>query len=196
MKYTQVPTDTFDNIQLNAGVLLSEFDPTAATVDRSKIIAATSGGVQFTATPTYSDYGEDIDNMPTNTKELKRLDYWEAKLSGTGITVDAEFTKMMLAAADNTSGHIVPRVDLAQTDFADIWWVGDYSSVNNDGGSGSSAQAGFFAVKVKNALSTGGFQLQSANKGKGQFSFEFTGHYSMSNTDEVPFEIYVQQGTE
>jgi len=195
MKYTQVPTDTFDNIQLNAGVLLSEFDPSTATVDRSKIIAATSGGVQFTATPTYSDYGEDIDNMPTNTKELKRLDYWEAKLSGTGITVDAEFATMLLAAADNTDGHVVPRVDLAQTDFVDIWWVGDYSSVNNDGAAQSGMAAGFFAVKVKNALSTGGFQLQSANKGKGQFSFEFTGHYSMVNTDEVPFEIYVRQGT-
>ena len=194
MKYTQVPTDTFDNIQLNAGVILSEFDPSTAAVDRSKIIVATSGGVSFEAKPTFSDYGEDIDNMPTNTKELKRLDYWEAKLSGTGITLDAEFTKMLLAAADNTDGHVVPRVDLAQTDFADIWWVGDYSSVNNDGKAQSGVKAGYIAIKVSNALSTGGFSLQSANKGKGQVKFEFTGHYTMSSTDAVPFDIYVMQG--
>lgn len=191
MKYTQVPADTFENIQLNAGVLLSEFDPSSATVDRSKIIAATSGGVQFTATPSFSDFGEDIDNMPTNTKELKKLDSWEAKLSGTAVTVNAEFAKTLLAAADNTNGHVTPRVDLAQTDFEDLWWVGDYSDVNEDG---TGSTAGFIAIKVINSLSTGGFSLQSANKGKGQFSFEFTGHYSISNTDLVPFDIYVMQG--
>ena len=37
-------------------------------------------------------YGDDIDNCPKNTKELKKLDSWEAKMSGTFVTVTAELT--------------------------------------------------------------------------------------------------------
>ena len=46
-----------------------------------------------------------------------------------------------------------------------------------------------------NALSTGGFQLQTADKEKGTFSFEYTAHYSMSAQDTVPFEVYVSPAT-
>ena len=44
-----------------------------------------------------------------------------------------------------------------------------------------------------NALSTGGFQIQTGDKTKGQFAFEYTAHYSMKNQDKVPFEIYIKQ---
>ena len=77
MKYTKIPETTFKNLQLNAGVLLSAFNPTSATVADESIIGATTGGINFTATPTFSDYGEDIDNCPKNMKELKKLDSWE-----------------------------------------------------------------------------------------------------------------------
>ncbi|MBQ4505294.1 MAG: hypothetical protein II983_06425, partial [Firmicutes bacterium] len=53
---------------------------------------------------------------------------------------------------------------------------------------------GFIAIHVMNALSTGGFQLKTTDKGKGQFAFEYTGHYSMEEQQKVPFEIYVQAG--
>lgn len=46
-----------------------------------------------------------------------------------------------------------------------------------------------------NALSTGGFQMQTADEAKGQFAFEYTAHYSMSAQDTVPFEIYIKAGT-
>ncbi len=46
-----------------------------------------------------------------------------------------------------------------------------------------------------NGLSTGGFQIQSTDKAKGQFAFEFTGHYSITDADTVPYEIYVKAGS-
>ena len=67
LKYTKIPETTFQKLQLNAGVLLSDFNPETATVANESIIGATTGGVNFTATPTFSDYGEDIDNCPKNT---------------------------------------------------------------------------------------------------------------------------------
>ena len=66
--FTRIPDDTFETLQLNAGILVEEFDP--ATKEFDNIIGATSGGVNFTDTPSFIDFGEDIDNAPKNTKEL------------------------------------------------------------------------------------------------------------------------------
>ena len=89
MKFTQIPQDTFKELVLNAGVLLSAFSPDTAEYDNADIIGATSGGLTFAATPSFSDFGEDIDNCPKNTKELKRLEGWEVKLSGTFASMNA-----------------------------------------------------------------------------------------------------------
>ena len=163
MKYTKIPETTFKNIQLNAGVLLSAFNPESATVANESIIGATTGGVNFTATPTFSDYGEDIDNCPKNMMDLKKLDAWEIK--------------------------ITPRNDLKLTDFTDVWWVGDYSDQNGE------TNGGYVAIHMINALSTGGFAIQSSDNGKGNFAFTYTAHYSMDAQDTFPFEVYVKAGT-
>lgn len=189
MKYTKIPETTFKNIQLNAGVLLSAFNPESATVANESIIGATTGGVNFTATPTFSDYGEDIDNCPKNMKELKKLDAWEISLSGTYVTVDANAVKALVGAADVSGNKITPRNDLKLTDFTDVWWVGDYSDQNGE------TNGGFVAIHMINALSTGGFAIQSSDNGKGNFAFTYTAHYSMSAQDTVPFEVYVKAGT-
>lgn len=193
MKYTKIPTDTFKNLQLNAGVLLKSFDVETQTLAADSIVGATSGGVSFTAVPSRIDFGEDIDNCPKNTKELMRNDTWEAKMSGTFASVTKSLAKTLVGAADLSGSKITPRSDLAAADFFDLWWVGDYSEVNEDGT--STGKAGFIAIHLLNALSTGGFSIQSSDKGKGQFEFEFTGHYSMEDQDKVPFELYVQEGT-
>ena len=188
MKYTKIPETTFQNLQLNAGVLLSTFNPESATVANESIIGATTGGVNFTATPTFSDYGEDIDNCPKNMKELKKLDAWEISMSGTYVTVDANAVKALVGAADVSGNKITPRNDLKLTDFTDVWWVGDYSDQNGE------TNGGFVAIHMMNALSTGGFAIQSSDNGKGNFAFTYTAHYSMSAQSAVPFEVYVKAG--
>ena len=192
-KYTKIAADTFKKLQLNAGMLCTSFTPSTAEVSDENILAATSGGVNFTATPSFTDFGEDIDNCPKNTMELKRLESWEVKLSGTAVTVDTKTAKSFIAMADIAATKVTPRNDLKADDFADLWWVGDYSDVNVDGA--SSVKAGFIAIHMLNALSTGGFQLQTADKEKGTFSFEYTAHYSMATQDTVPFEVYVSPAT-
>ena len=189
MKYTKIPETTFQNLQLNAGVLLSAFNPESATVANESIIGATTGGVNFTATPTFSDYGEDIDNCPKNMMELKKLDSWEISMSGTYVTVDANAVKSLVGAADVSGNKITPRNDVLLSDFTDIWWVGDYSDKNGE------TNGGFAAIHMMNALSTGGFAIQSSDNGKGNFAFTYTAHYSMNAQDTVPFEVYVKAGT-
>ena len=191
MRFNKIPADTFKQLQLNAGIIVKTFTPASGEV--KDIIGATSGGVTFEATPTFSDFGDDIDNCPKNMKELKKIESWEAKMSGTFVTVTAAIAKSLMAASDIDSGdptHIVPRNDLAEEDFSDIWWVGDYSDQNG------ANNGGFLAIKLKNSLSTGGFKIQSTDKAKGTFSFEFTGHYSIDAPETVPYEIYIKAGTE
>lgn len=192
MKFTKIPADTFKNVQMNAGVLLTEFDPKTASLELANIIGATSGGNSFAATPTYKDMGEDIDNCPKNTKELKRLESMDIKMSGTFATVTAESAKMLNAHADidaSDATHIVPRTDIKDEDFTDLWWVGDYSDENGE------QNGGFCAIHMMNALSTGGFKIQSEDKGKGKFAFEFTAHFSIADQTKVPYEVYVKTGT-
>ena len=195
-KFTQIPTDTFKKLQLNAGILASKFDPATGELTASNIIGATTGGVAFEATPSFSDFGEDIDNCPKNTKELKRLDSWEAKMSGSFVTMDTKVATSVIGAASVAGGNqnkVVPRNSVDDADFKDIWWVGDYSDVNEDGS--SAGKAGFIAIKLIGALSTGGFKIQSGDKAKGTFEFEYTGHYSIEDIDVVPFELYIKAGS-
>lgn len=191
--FTKIPTDTFKKLQMNAGILASEFTPATGAIEDTDIIGATSGGVAFAAVPSFTDFGEDIDNCPKNTMELKRLDQWEITVSGSFVTVDTKVAEMMVGLADIDSGDptkVVPRVDInLEKDFRDIWWIGDYSDVN------TGEDAGFLAIHLKNALSSGGFNLQSSDRGKGMFEFEFTGHFSMAAQEDVPFEIYAKAGT-
>lgn len=192
MKYTQIPSNTFQNIMQNAGILLTDFDPATGTYDSEDLIGATTGGLSFSDSPEYTDFGEDIDNCPKNTKELKRLSGRTVVVSGTLVTVDKNATKRLLGASDidgTDATKIVPRVDLKQTDFETIWLVGDYSDVN------TGTNAGFVAIKLKNALSTGGFSLQTTDREKDTFAFEFTAHNSISAQDEEAYEIYVKSGT-
>ena len=190
MKYTQIPATAFQNIQLNAGILVDSFNPATGVI--GNLLGATTGGVQLADAVEYQDFGDDIDNCPKNMLELKKLDKHEVTMSGTFVTISASTAKLLAGAADvdgNDATHIVPRNDLLTTDFKTIWWIGDYSD-NNTGDN-----AGFVAIKMLNALNTGGFQIQSTDRGKGQFAFTFMGHYSMEAQDTVPYEIYVKQGS-
>lgn len=195
-KFTQIPTDTFKKLQLGAGILTTGFNPATGELNASNIIGATSGGVSFEATPSFSDFGEDIDNCPKNTKELKKLDSWEAKMSGSFVTMDTNVATSVIGTAtvaSDDSTKVVPRNSVDAKDFKDIWWVGDYSDINDDGS--SAGKAGFIAIKLIDALSTGGFKIQSGDKAKGTFEFEYTGHYSIEDTDIVPFELYIKAGS-
>ena len=192
MKFTKIPTTTFETLQLNAGILLSSFDPDTATVTAANILGATTGGINFKAVPSFVDFGEDVDNCPKNMMELKHLDSWDITMSGTYLTMNTTLAKSLLAAADvdiTDATMVTPRVDLKTADFANIWWVGDYSDKNG------ATNGGFVAIEMKNALSTGGFQIQTANKEKGQFAFEYTAHFSNAAQETVPCVLYIQNGT-
>lgn len=182
--FTLVSEDAFDELQLDAGVLLSTFDITNPyTVPASaNIIATTTGGINPTCVPSYEDLAEDVDNVPNNMKEFKKLSGWDCGMGFSSIKFNAENIAWSLGASETTTGtgykKIVPRRDLKQADFKDIWWVGD------------KANGGAVAIKLINALSTGGLNIQTTKNGKGTNAITLTGHVSIDAQDTMPMEFY------
>lgn len=218
MRFTKIRPDTFKKIQLNAGILIADTaehylaneDETTsrahvfntledlADATWADLLGATTGGIEFTAEPSFYDYGEDIDNCPQNMKELKRVESWEITMSGSFVAIDPSTAQRMIGSADISHyedeasneklqnekvAKVVPR-DLLQSDFINIWWIGDYSDNNTE------ENGGYIAIHMYNALSTGGFHLQTGNFEKGEFEFEFTAHYEMKKQTRVPFTVY------
>lgn len=180
--FTVIPQNTFNNMQLDAGVLLSTFNPASPSVTDSNIITATTGGITVTCKPTFSDLGSDVDNVPNDMKEFKHLDFWDCSLSTTALGTSPAMIKKALGCADidgTDSTKIIPRATLSQSDFdSSIWWVGD------------KADGGFVAVELKNALSTEGFTLKTTKNGKGQTSITIKGHVSLASQSVVPMVFY------
>lgn len=184
MRFTKIPQNTFEELQINAGILVKDFDVDTGTFDDEDMLTATTGGITISVKPEFEDFGEDIDNCPKNTKELKRITSTEVSISTTALNINEDLLLFMLGAADKDAqtGKITPRADLQQTDFTTIWWIGDLS--NN----------GYIAVKIMNALSTDGFEIKTTDKGKGNVTLTLTGHTSMAAQDVVPAEFYLGEG--
>ena len=180
-KFTKIPQDTFNALQLDAGVILKQFDPAnpAEPADED-ILCATTGGITVNCTPTYSDLGADVDNVPANMMELMHLDGWDCSLTTTSLGTSLEALKWALGSADITaeSNVVKPRKSLKQSDFKSIWWVGDR------------ADGGVVAVKLDNALSTGGMSLKTTKNGKGQTSMTIKGHVSIKDQSTMPMSFY------
>lgn len=189
-KYTKIPEDTFSHLQMNAGILVDGFTPETGEI--GNLMGSTTGGITFNSNPTYTDFGEDIDNCPNNMMELKQLESYDPTMSGTFLGVTPSSVKDLLGSADVDSDdatHIVPRQNLLTSDFKDVWWIGDYSDKN------TGANAGYLAIHLMNALNTAGLQITSAKNEKGQFAFEYHAHYSINDQETVPFEIYCKAGS-
>ena len=183
--FTRISSDAMDALQLDAGVLLSSFDPLNpyVTPTDDQIIATTTGGINPTCEPAYSDFGEDIDNCPDDMMEFKHLDGWNCGMGFTTIKFNEKNTVWALGAADSTTlsngvKKITPRRNVNLSDFKDIWWVGDKTN------------GGAYAVRLKNAISTDGLNIQSSKNGKGTNQVALTGHVSINAQNDMPMEFY------
>lgn len=185
--FTVIPESTFEDLQLDAGVLLKNFNPASPAVVNADIITATTGGINAVCKPTYSDMGEDVDNVPNGMMEFQHNDGWECSISTTALGTSPEMIRMSLGCADidgTDTTKIVPRTDLKQSDFSSsVWWVGD------------KADGGFVAIELKNVLSTEGFSLQTTKNGKGQTSLTLRGHVSIQAQKVVPMVFYSIAGS-
>lgn len=192
---TGLRASTFENLQLNAGMFLANFDYSTATdaatlgallkTEREKtsgsaLIGATRGGGTFVCTPNTRSI--EADGKREEWKGSSVNDGWTIKLTTTLLEINATNLKRSFGTADVTDTEkkhtIKIRSDIKDADYIEsLVWVGDTSK-------------GYVLIAIKNALNTAGATLTWTDKGEGTIPVEFTAHQDGLETDGyAPCEV-------
>lgn len=178
--FNQVTKESIDNIQINAGMILKTFSPSAPSApSAANVVCATTGGITANCTPTFEDFGADIDNCPNNTMEMKKITGWDCTFSFTALDINEETIKLSLGAAASIGNEIQPKAEVIPAHFKTLWFVSE--RVDDK----------IIAISLKNALSTGGFAYKTQKNGKGQLTITLTGHISIEDQETVPMAFYI-----
>lgn len=192
---TGIHNGTFNNLQLNAGAFLRNFDhselSTAAEVkaaiaallennNNDTLLGMTQGGGTFQCTPTMRNIEGDGLRAPFVGGTVN--DGWTVKLTTTVKEITPKNFKDALISADmTTDGNktiITPRTPIKEEDYIPkMTWIGDTS-------------LGFLMIELDNALNTVGATLTFTDKGEGTLPFEFQAHHATAtNQDEAPCRV-------
>lgn len=190
---TALRKETFESLQLNAGITLVDFDYSdittvsglksaiqTAKATANKLLGATRGGGTFTMTREIRQV--DADGTRYRFKGCEIVDSADAYLSETLIEVTPDRIKQVVGNADvATSGEkttVTLRTAIGDSDYlSNVVWIGDTSK-------------GFVLIELYNALNTADFTLTFADKNEGTMNCEFHAHQDdFDDYDEVPCKI-------
>lgn len=186
--------ETFQNLQLNAGIFIKNFDyDTPANADALKtairtaitagtdILGATRGGGTFTATREIRT--PEVDGMRYGFIGADFVDSADAYLSTTLVEVTPSSVKACLGNATSTvdgkKTTITMHTAIQDTDYiGNLCWIGDL------------ADGRLVLIALKNALNTADFTLTFTDKGEGTLAAEFHARQEeVDDYDYAPFEI-------
>ena len=186
--------ETFENLQLNAGIFIKDFDYASyadsdalkegvrsAILAGTNILGATRGGGQFVATREIRS--PEVDGMRYGFKGSDFVDSVDAYLSTTLVEVTIASIKACLGSAvSTTSGKkttIKMKTAIEAADYmTNLCWVGDL------------ADGRLVLICLQNALNTADFNLTFTDKGEGTLAGEFHARQAnVSDYDYAPFEI-------
>ena len=185
----------FDNLQLNAGIFLVNYDYSSITdstalktaiktaiATPSNILGVTRGGGSFTVTR--ETRTPEVDGMRYAFKGADFVDSADAYLSGTLLEVNPANWKLLLGTCDSsTSGKKTTltfhtAVDKSTDYITHLAWVGDIS----DGRC--------VLIELDNAFNTQDFSFTFTDKGEGTYTFEFHARQAdVADYDNAPFRI-------
>lgn len=188
-----IRAEGFNNLQLNAGVFLKNFDYSniadaaalktavaAAVTEGTKLLGFTRGGGSFNVTREMRE--PEVDGRRYSFVGGRFVDSADPYLSTTLLeTTPENFVKALGSATATTTGKktvVKMNTVIQDTDYEDIVWVGDL------------ADGRYVAIKLYNALNTSDFTFTFTDKGEGTYTVEFHAHQSdVQDYDEAPFEI-------
>lgn len=192
---TGLRPETFDNLQLNAGVFIEGFDAMSfadanaledAIIDALEagtgILGATIGGGSFVAEPSIRQIEADGMRYPIIGSTVN--DMWTIRLTGTMKEVTPENFKRVLISCDVDTSKpnvtmLTVRTDIKETDYIPrLCWVGDTSK-------------GFVMIELDNVLNINGASFTFTDRGEGTLPFDFQAHLSdLTKMEHAPFRIY------
>ena len=189
-----IRSDAFNNLQLNAGVFLVNYDYSSITDSTAlktaiatalstpaNILGVTRGGGSFTVTR--ETRTPEVDGMRYPFKGADFVDSVDAYLSGTLLEVVPNNFKLLLGTGDvSTSGKkttITMHTAVRSTDYiSHLCWVGDL------------ADGRAVLIELDNAFNTADFSLTFTDKGEGTMTFEFHARQAAVNDyDNAPFRV-------
>ena len=196
---TALNANTFKNLQLNAGVMIKDYDFTSITdssamktqiagiiagtvTGKGTVIGATRGGGTFTVTR--ETRTPEIDGMRYGFKGSDFVDSMDAYLSTTLVEITPEnFSLLLTTGTATTSGKITTisvATAISDSDYlTNLCWVGDI------------ADGRLVLIELDNALNTADFTLTFTDKGEGTLAAEFHARQaSVEDYDEAPFKVY------
>lgn len=195
---TGLRPETFNNLQLNAGVFLLNFDHSsitnaaaletavlAALEDGTGVLGATIGGGSFECTPTVRQIEADGMRYPFVGSTVN--DMWTVKLSTTLKEITPENFALAFASADvTTSGSkkiVTVRTEIKSSDYKQrLCWIGDTSK-------------GFVLIELTNALNTAGANFAFSDKSEGTIPVTFEGHVSdLASQGNAPCQVIFFEG--
>lgn len=193
---TPLRSETFENLQLNAGIFIKNLDYSSTTdasalktaiasaiTSGTNILGATRGGGTFVVTREIRE--PDIDGRRYSFKGGKFVDSADARLTTTLVEITADNLVLALGSgAATTSGKkttIKLNTGISNSDYiSKITWFGDL------------ADGRMVAITLNNALNTADFSLTFTDKGEGTLPIELHAHQaSVSDYDYAPFEIVI-----
>lgn len=190
-----IRTEAFQNLQLNAGIFLVDFDYSSiddadelktaiasAVSAGTDILGVTRGGGSFTVTKEMRT--PEVDGMRYPFKGSDFVDSTDAYLSATLLEVNPVNFQRLLSSGDvETSGKkttVSMRTAIdPDTDYLDsLVWVGDIS----DGR--------LVLIELDNAINTADFSMTFTDKGEGTMTAEFHARQAdVMDYDEAPFRV-------
>ena len=191
---TALRAETFDNLQLNAGIVLKNLDYSSiasasalksaiasAITAGTTILGATRGGGTFTVTR--ETRTPEIDGMRYPFIGSDFVDSTDAYLSTTLVEITPGNIEVSLGSgrATTSGGKTTITMNTAfdDSDYLDnICWIGDL------------ADGRLVLICLKNAINTADFSLTYTDKGEGTLAVEFHARQAaVDDYDTAPFEV-------
>ena len=184
----------FDNLQLNAGIFVKNFDMSAITdaaalkaavaaavTAGTNLLGVTRGGGTFNVTREMRE--PEVDGRRYSFVGGRFVDSTDAYLSTTLLETNPDNFVIGLGSASKTTSGKVTTVTMhtaiEDNDYlTSLTWIGDLS----DGR--------IVAITLYNALNTSDFTFTFTDKGEGTYTVEFHAHQAeVDDYDQAPFDV-------
>jgi len=193
---TGLTSNSFPNLQLDAGVFIEGLDLSTITnlsdalaaidtaIQTDACLGATSGGMTFSSSPEFRDI--DLDGMRQDFKGSKIKDKTSVTIETTLTELTPENMRRIICASDVTvDGDITIirerlNIDLSQDYIDSLTWIGDI----NDGR--------IAVITLYNCLNTNGTGWVAADKANANFAVTFTAtNADLADRNYAPYDVRI-----
>ena len=178
-----VKTETLENLEFEAGLVLKEKFVASTDTDsakiKAKVLCATTGGIKVNIAQVKQVIK--FDGILDNTAGIERVIGWTGSVQFSTKEVDKEKVLLALGYAGTATGN-ENKIELKQG----VVPVNEYQNfyVLGKMGDGTWRQ-----IVINKAMNVNGLQETRNDKGETEIAFDLQAHYGIDTQDTAPIEI-------